>query len=211
MGADPWQTDRIADAFAAAEAFNADSSSNDTGCYSAGAVADADHNDATFIEDGVMNSYTSSFVQGDCDDTATQFKLAISLDMSSFTCANSGDIANLRSIITAHSNSPAQLTMCTPQGVAPVLSTFAGEYCGFGQGGWASVSSGFWFAPAWFDMSVGWTSWSGVQASMNVSIFFDLFPGRPFSVNALIDDTVERGVASKRYGHFVYERPDVDQ
>lgn len=104
--------------------------------------------------------------------SAPAFRLALSLDMSSFSCANSADVSNLRTIATSHSSSSAYLKICTSttSSALPVLSTFSGQYCGFGQAGWKSVSSGFWFAPAFFDMSTGWTGWSGVQASVNVGV-----------------------------------------
>lgn len=168
MGVDPWQPARISDAFSAAEAFNANLSST---C--------ATQNVHTFVDDvdsiGASSSFSTTGPRTANNCTAKPFKLAISFDMSSFPCANSNDASNLRSIATAHSSSPAQLQICTADGnggmsLQPVLSTFAGEACGFGQGGWQSVTSGFWFAPAFFDMSKGWTGWSGVQASLNVRI-----------------------------------------
>lgn len=168
MGVDPWQPARISDAFSAAEAFNANVSST--------CAAQSTH---TFVDDidtvGPSSSFAATSPRSTNNCTAKPFKLAISFDMSSFPCANSNDASNLRSIATAHSSSSAQLQICTADGsggmsLQPVLSTFAGEACGFGQAGWQSVTSGFWFAPAFFDMSKGWTGWSGVQASLNVRI-----------------------------------------
>lgn len=161
MGADDWQPARISDAFNAAEAFNANCATQKT---------------QAFVDDVDMLSYPASFTNTATNCTSKPFKLAISFDMSSFPCVNSNDASRLRSIVMAHSSSSAYLQMCSAVNGAtslrPVLSTFAGEACGFGQAGWQSVTSGFWFAPAFFDMSKGWTGWSGVQASMNVRIQF---------------------------------------
>ncbi|EIM79643.1 glycoside hydrolase [Stereum hirsutum FP-91666 SS1] len=100
--------------------------------------------------------------------SSTGFKLMISLDVSSLTCATSSDVTNLRALATAHSTSAAYLTMCTDGTALPMLSTFDGENCGFGEAGWNTVASGFYFAPGFFDISsTGWPTWDIVNAAFN--------------------------------------------
>lgn len=118
--------------------------------------------------------------------SSTGFKLMISLDVSSLTCATSSDVTNLRALATAHSTSAAYLTMCTDGTALPMLSTFDGENCGFGEAGWNTVASGFYFAPGFFDISsTGWPTWDIVNAAFNVRCFTFVLIERYRALNLL--------------------------
>ncbi|KIM43198.1 glycoside hydrolase family 71 protein [Hebeloma cylindrosporum] len=85
------------------------------------------------------------------------FKLFISLDMSSFPCGSPNDAQNLRNIVNAHVSHPNQLQYAS----RAFVSTFAGESCNFGQGsvpdGWKNqftrhpdLQGKIYFVPAFF-------------------------------------------------------------
>ncbi|KAI0269826.1 glycoside hydrolase [Gloeopeniophorella convolvens] len=82
--------------------------------------------------DRVADAYQAS-LQSDLD-----FKLFISLDMSSLSCANPDDAATLRGFITQYATHPNQFIYDT----RVFVSSFSGENCAFGQAspalGWAS-------------------------------------------------------------------------
>jgi glucan endo-1,3-alpha-glucosidase len=69
----------------------------------------------------------------------TNFKLFLSMDMTSLPCDSQGDAASLRNMITRYTGHPNQLIY---RG-RPFLSTFSGENCFFGMdnanAGWQSV------------------------------------------------------------------------
>jgi hypothetical protein len=71
--------------------------------------------------------------------SGTGFKLFLSFDMTALPCGSSSDAAALRGLLNTYNSHPAQLNY---QG-KPLVSTFDGENCKFGQDnvndGWASA------------------------------------------------------------------------
>ncbi|KAH9480429.1 Glucan endo-1,3-alpha-glucosidase agn1 [Psilocybe cubensis] len=78
--------------------------------------------------DRVSDAYTAAH-QSNLD-----FKLFLSLDMSSFPCASPNDAQALRDLVNAHASHPNQLQIDSKA----FVSTFAGEACNFGQGSTAN-------------------------------------------------------------------------
>ncbi|TFK74888.1 hypothetical protein BDN72DRAFT_759041 [Pluteus cervinus] len=85
------------------------------------------------------------------------FKLFLSLDMSSLLCASPQDAQSLRNLVLAHITHPNQLQYNN----RAFVSTFSGESCNFGEGsasqGWASqfvnhpdLQGKIYFVPAFF-------------------------------------------------------------
>ncbi|KAF5342756.1 hypothetical protein D9757_014508 [Collybiopsis confluens] len=69
------------------------------------------------------------------------FKMFLSLDMSSLPCASSSDGASLRALVTTYLSHPNQLRYSRGSSTQlPLVSTFAGESCKFGQ---SSVADGW--------------------------------------------------------------------
>ncbi|KII85452.1 glycoside hydrolase family 71 protein [Plicaturopsis crispa FD-325 SS-3] len=77
-----------------------------------------------FQKTQVANAYSAA------EKFGPNFKLFVSLDMSSLPCTAAGDTAAVQSFITTYSSHPNQLQ----QDGKAVVSTFAGESCTFGQG-----------------------------------------------------------------------------
>lgn len=82
---------------------------------------------------------------------------ASSLDVTSLGCSSAANAANLASIISTYTNSSAQAKI----NGKTVVSTFAGEYCNFGQG----------------NMNDGWTYFRSllVKAGVNPYIIPSIF------------------------------------
>ncbi|TFK40779.1 glycoside hydrolase family 71 protein [Crucibulum laeve] len=85
------------------------------------------------------------------------FKLFLSLDMTSLPCASPTDAQNLRNFVNSHATHPNQLQYAS----RAFVSTFAGENCAFGQAsvpeGWKSqfvqhpeMQGKIYFVPAFF-------------------------------------------------------------
>ncbi|KDR82870.1 hypothetical protein GALMADRAFT_58253 [Galerina marginata CBS 339.88] len=85
------------------------------------------------------------------------FKLFLSLDMSSFPCASPNDAQTLRNLVSTYVSHPNQLQYDN----RAFVSTFAGEICNFGQGsvpdGWKNqftknpdLAGKIYFVPAFF-------------------------------------------------------------
>ncbi|CAA7261571.1 unnamed protein product [Cyclocybe aegerita] len=85
------------------------------------------------------------------------FKLFLSLDMSSFPCDSPDDAQTLRNLVNSHASHPNQLQYNSKT----FVSTFAGENCNFGQGsaaeGWKTqftkhpdLAGKIYFVPAFF-------------------------------------------------------------
>ncbi|WVR09514.1 hypothetical protein IAU60_006582 [Kwoniella sp. DSM 27419] len=72
---------------------------------------------------------------------AANFKMFLSMDVTSLPCASTGDAQNLVNTIATYADHPAQAKV----GNATLVSTFAGEWCYFGQGsttaGWRYLRS----------------------------------------------------------------------
>ncbi|KAJ3521152.1 hypothetical protein NM688_g9057 [Phlebia brevispora] len=91
------------------------------------------------------------------ESSGTGFKLFLSLDMSSLSCASPSDAANLRNWVSTYSGHPNQFYY----NGRIFVSTFAGESCTFGQSsvsaGWSSQftsqltgSNAVYFVPSFF-------------------------------------------------------------
>ncbi|PPQ91664.1 hypothetical protein CVT25_012877 [Psilocybe cyanescens] len=72
----------------------------------------------------VADAYTAA------EQSNLDFKLFLSLDMSSFPCASPNDAQALRNLVNAHASHPNQLQLESKA----FVSTFSGEACNFGQG-----------------------------------------------------------------------------
>ncbi|KAI0056333.1 glycoside hydrolase [Artomyces pyxidatus] len=126
------------------------------------------------IEAFALNTGSESWQQDRIDDAyaaalafsnGTAFSLFLSLDMSSLACASSDDAAVLNALVQRYAAHPAQLL----HGGRVVVSTFAGDACGFGGAGWEQVVRGVdvWFVPAFFgDLGV-WGPWGVVNGVFN--------------------------------------------
>ncbi|KAF7331829.1 hypothetical protein MKEN_00063000 [Mycena kentingensis (nom. inval.)] len=70
------------------------------------------------------------------------FKLFISLDMTSLPCSTAQDANRIRSYISDYRTHPNQLYY----NGAPLLSTFSGEWCTFGQNGQNRLNAAWYYA-----------------------------------------------------------------
>ncbi|THV05334.1 hypothetical protein K435DRAFT_745710 [Dendrothele bispora CBS 962.96] len=85
--------------------------------------------------DRVADAYQAALQSG------LAFKMFLSLDMSSLPCASTSDAQSLRSLVLRFSSHPNQLPYSKPgstttsdsSGPLPLVSTFSGETCTFGQ------------------------------------------------------------------------------
>ncbi|RDB17844.1 Glucan endo-1,3-alpha-glucosidase agn1 [Hypsizygus marmoreus] len=101
--------------------------------------------------DRVSDAYTAAQQSG------LDFKLFLSLDMTSFPCASATDAQTLRDLVLAHISHPNQLQYDS----RAFVSSFAGETCTFGQGsapdGWKNeftkhpdLAGKIYFVPSFF-------------------------------------------------------------
>ncbi|KAF9556741.1 hypothetical protein CPC08DRAFT_736978 [Agrocybe pediades] len=90
----------------------------------------------------------------------TDFKMFLSLDMTSLPCASPSDAQNLRSLVNTFVSHPNQL-LYGPNNDRAFVSTFSGENCNFGQGsshdGWRNqftqsdeLKGKIYFVPSFF-------------------------------------------------------------
>lgn len=116
----------------------------------------------------VANAYAAAKSFG------TNFKLFVSLDMSSLPCTAAGDTATVQNYITTYSSHPNQLLYDSKM----VLSTFAGESCTFGQGSlndaWttavkASSLPAVYFIPSFFVDPATFSGLTVMDGAFNVS------------------------------------------
>ncbi|TCD66615.1 hypothetical protein EIP91_001125 [Steccherinum ochraceum] len=98
--------------------------------------------------------HLDSFYQA-AANSGTGFKLFISFDMSVFPCGSSDNAATLRNLFNKYASNPSQFHYDG----RPLVSTFSGETCTFGQGsaaqGWKSqfvdqLGGNVYFVPAFF-------------------------------------------------------------
>ncbi|KAJ3754592.1 glycoside hydrolase [Lentinula raphanica] len=74
-------------------------------------------------------------------NSSLDFKMFLSLDMSILPCSTVNDASSLRALVTTYLSHPNQLRYSRGSATQlPLVSTFAGESCTFGQG---SVSDGW--------------------------------------------------------------------
>ncbi|KAJ3740091.1 glycoside hydrolase family 71 protein [Lentinula detonsa] len=74
-------------------------------------------------------------------NSSLNFKIFLSLDMSILPCSTANDAASLRALVTTYLSHPNQLRYSRGSSTQlPLVSTFAGESCQFGQ---ASVADGW--------------------------------------------------------------------
>ncbi|KAL7419434.1 hypothetical protein Q5752_006272 [Cryptotrichosporon argae] len=112
----------------------------------------------------VADAYTAA------EASSTGFKLFLSLDMTSLTCATSADAATLVSLVAAHASSSAQATYDDKV----IVSTFAGSDCDFGTGS----------SDAWQTLFVDALADEGIDIYFVPSIFSDV---STFSANTWMD------------------------
>jgi glucan endo-1,3-alpha-glucosidase len=112
------------------------------------------------------------------------FKLFLSLDMTSLPCASPSDAQALRSLVLKFASHPNQLRYTKLQSdPLPLVSTFAGETCTFGQdtpsNGWRSqftqsddLKGKITFVPSFFIDPATFKDFDGVMdGDFNVGIF----------------------------------------
>ncbi|KAG9222501.1 hypothetical protein CCMSSC00406_0002836 [Pleurotus cornucopiae] len=119
-------------------------------------------------------------------NSGTNFKLFLSLDMTSMSCSSKGDAAALRSYITAYASHPNQLSYSG----RVLVSTFSGENCYFGasnvDAGWqATIKDGLpgvFFLPSFFvdpttfkqyPVADGFSNWNGGWPMGNYDVDFE--------------------------------------
>ncbi|KAF4573215.1 hypothetical protein EYR36_007725 [Pleurotus pulmonarius] len=119
-------------------------------------------------------------------NSGTDFKLFLSLDMTSMSCASNGDAVALRHYITAYASHPNQLLYDG----RVLVSTFSGENCHFGASnvndGWQATIKdgvpGVFFLPSFFvdpatfgqyPVADGFFNWNGGWPMGNYDVNFE--------------------------------------
>ncbi|KAF8158163.1 glycosyl hydrolase family 71-domain-containing protein [Crassisporium funariophilum] len=136
------------------------------------------------------------------------FKLFLSLDMSSFPCGSPNDAQTLRNLVNAHAPHPNQLQYASKA----FVSTFAGESCNFGQGsvqdGWKTqfakhpeLEGKMYFVPAFFIDPAKFTDFADVMdGDFNWNSGWPIQVTTSFAQNALSEFSQKEGSRSSLLG-----------
>lgn len=144
----------------------------------------------------------------------SSFKLFLSLDMTAMDCSSTANLALLQTYVSTYRSHPA----AAMYNGKPMLSTFAGQDCSFGQGstnsGWNAVMGGsrgsFYFMPAFTSDPAGLSQYS-IDAELNWGSAWptgasDIETSRDkYFLSLLGSDRYAGTVSPGFFGHFSYK------
>ncbi|KAE9388651.1 glycoside hydrolase [Gymnopus androsaceus JB14] len=110
-------------------------------------------------------------------NSSLDFKMFLSLDMSVLPCSSAADATSLRALVTTYLSHPNQLRYSRGSSPLPLVSTFAGETCQFGQG---SVAEGW---------STQFSQHPDLQGKITFIPSFFVSPSQMSQFNGIVDGT----------------------